>query len=1454
VGISVLRSSNRRTISASSATIPAEALATVAGTVGACEMDSHADTTCFGANFTPIAWTGQTCSVAPFSDHYSAMEDVPIAHAATAWDNPQTGETVLLLFYYGLWFGTKLSHSLISPNQCRSIGVSICDDPWDPHRSLHLSDPHEQVTIPLSFSRNIVSFVTRAPSEEELDTCRRIVLTSQSGWDPAKLGTSPSSREEEAMTRIVSEVRLDPDVQVGDGIVMLMDDCNADRLLVSCSEALSEKALVHRLISSIRIASEFEDEEEPVELDLAALKPDFTISSATSTTRHSKVTPSEISLRFGCGLETAAKTIRATTQYGVRTATGSLTRRYKTNIMHLGRRRLKCTFFNDTMFAKKRSLRGNGSAEVFTNGAYVHITPTPNKTGQTVGQALLELIHEVGVPAKIVVDGASEKLGPKTKWMEIIRENHIDQGVTEAYSHWQNRAEDAIREVRRRWRLLYQRRNIPKRLWDYAVVHIARIMSLTVRAGSDRTPMELITGETPDISEYIDFDFYDWVWYIDNPNDKEDPPKLGRWLGVAESYGAGMCFFVLAKNAKVLARSTVQHVTRSEEANSEIKARMTTYDAEVNARLDDTNHTNEPTREGDILLDDDDNSIVTPMEESPFAEADDEWESSDAFDELVGAKVMLPRGDGRIEAQVLKRKRDDDGKALGRKHQNPMMDSRQYEVQLADGTVEDVFANTIAENLYSQVDSEGRQYYLLREIVDHRRDDTALSKDEAWIKHGSNRTRRKTTKGWHLLVEWAEGSSDWIPLKDLKETHPVEVAEYARANKISDEPAFVWWVGDVLRKRNHIISKVASRYWKTTHKFGIEIPKSVKHALEIDKRNGNRFWEMATKKEMDKIRSMGTFERWDKGSAADLKSGRVKLPGYQRITCHMVFDVKMDGNFTRKARFVANGAKTDDVPAFLTYSSVVTRESVRIAFLYAALNDLTVFSCDVTNAYLNAPCREKIWVEAGPEFGDADVGSVMIIRKAAYGLKSSGFSWRQTLSQTIRDMGYVCTQADPDVYRRRAIKANGEAYYELLLTYVDDILCVSQKPNETLDAIKRVYALKEDGKEPDRYLGANVQKVQLPSGRESWSMSSDDYIASALQIVKGMLEKDQRSLNMKHADRPMPESYHPELDATPELEPELANRYQQLIGMLRWACELGRVDILLEVSLMSSHLCMPREGHLEKVYGIFSYLEKHKKSNMIFDPTPVDLDETAFHKTDWKDSIYGNVSEEVPPNAPEPLGKPVNITCFVDADHAGEKVTRRSQTGFIIYLNNAPIDWFSKKQNTVESSTFGSEFVAMRIATERLRALRYKLRMFGIPIDGPASMLCDNESVVGSASKMESKLNKKHNAICFHTVREACAAGWLRVGKEPTESNIADLFTKMLSLELRRRHLRAIFIKKVQPATVTVSTISQKASKTKKRKLSFAVGTKTRDGWLGPKNLGKGMVTVWRRFPDEGTS
>jgi hypothetical protein len=142
-------------------------------------------------------------------------------------------------------------------------------------------------------------------------------------------------------------------------------------------------------------------------------------------------------------------------------------------------------------------------------------------------------------------------------------------------------------------------------------------------------------------------------------------------------------------------------------------------------------------------------------------------------------------------------------------------------------------------------------------------------------------------------------------------------------------------------------------------------------------------------------------------------------------------------DFTRKARLVAGGHMTD-TPSAITYSSVVSRDSVRIALMIAALNDLDILAADIGNAYLNAETREKVYAIAGPEFGSRE-GQVVIIRRALYGLKSSGAAWRAHLAETLHTLEYTSSLADPDVWMRPAIKANGEHYYEYILVYVDDI-------------------------------------------------------------------------------------------------------------------------------------------------------------------------------------------------------------------------------------------------------------------------------------------------------------------------------------------------------------------------------------------------------------------------------
>ena len=224
----------------------------------------------------------------------------------------------------------------------------------------------------------------------------------------------------------------------------------------------------------------------------------------------------------------------------------------------------------------------------------------------------------------------------------------------------------------------------------------------------------------------------------------------------------------------------------------------------------------------------------------PEAERYDE----ESFDKLLSVHVLLPRGEGVEHGQVIGRKCDQDGCPIGQSNANPLMNTRVYEVEFQDGYIQEYLANTIAENkylIYSQVDTEDNEYILLQEICDHWKDGLAVAKDDMFVQHtrgGSNAVHRRTTKGWQLLVQWKDGSTSWTPLKDLKESNPIEEVEYAVANKIANEPAFIWWAKDVLRKHNQMIAKLRSRYWKRTHKFGVLIPKSVKEALLLDDEMG----------------------------------------------------------------------------------------------------------------------------------------------------------------------------------------------------------------------------------------------------------------------------------------------------------------------------------------------------------------------------------------------------------------------------------------------------------------------------------------------------------------------------------------------------------------------------------------------------------------------------------------
>ncbi len=185
---------------------------------------------------------------------------------------------------------------------------------------------------------------------------------------------------------------------------------------------------------------------------------------------------------------------------------------------------------------------------------------------------------------------------------------------------------------------------------------------------------------------------------------------------------------------------------------------------------------------------------------------------------------------------------------------------------------------------------------------------------------------------------------------------------------------------------------------------------------------------------------------------------------------------------------------------------------------------------------------------------------------------------------------------------------------------------------------------------------------------------------------------------------------------------------------------------------------------------------------MVFDPTLVEFDRSLFERQDWSFLQYGcgEMVEELPDGMPVPLGQSMTMKVYVDSDHAGDMLTRRSRMGYVVLLNGAPIYWNSKKQTSCETSTFGSEFIAMKQATEYVCGLCFKLGMMGIPVEKPAFVFGDNQLVLANTTAPASTLKKKSNAIAYHFVCEDCARDEWRTAYINTHDNVANLFTKPL--------------------------------------------------------------------------
>jgi hypothetical protein len=562
------------------------------------ECDTNADTCCLGKNFIVLNATFRTADVYAYDASIKPIENVPTVSGATAYDDPITGHTFILVFNESLYYGDKLDHSLINPNQLRAYGIPLWDNPYDTMHSLSI-DVDTTLSIPLRAFSTKVGFRTRVPTSDKLRTCIHIPMTSSRPWNPTEVvmvqSTAQGGNVYPWKRKLATTSAQFPRSEYIDAKsdVALLD--SVDPSLAQTQERLQQTYRVSQI------------ETVYDQLDTPARR------TFVSNKRHAKVSAELIAERFGIGPTRAQRTMRVTTQRGVRSAILPISRRYRADRV-FNVKRLNGKFAFDTAYGKFRSLRGNVGCQIYSHKCgFKAAYPMQRVDGDNVGDTLTQFISDYGVPEHLTYDGASVQTGPKTRFMDAIRRYEVKYHVSGPRRPNENPAEKSIHEVKKRWYRIMLKRKVPARLWDCGfswVCGTENICADLSKYAEGRTPIEIITGNTPDISEYLDFDFYDWVMYRTNAGLGE--VELGRWLGVSHRVGRMMSYWILPISGIPVSVTTVQRLTNDERNTNEMKTRMDQFDAELEVLFD--------VHMADItgkLRDIDPSKVIDPEDEDP---------------------------------------------------------------------------------------------------------------------------------------------------------------------------------------------------------------------------------------------------------------------------------------------------------------------------------------------------------------------------------------------------------------------------------------------------------------------------------------------------------------------------------------------------------------------------------------------------------------------------------------------------------------------------------------------------------------------------------------------------------------------------------------------------------------------------------------------------------------------
>ena len=385
---------------------------------------------------------------------------------------------------------------------------------------------------------------------------------------------------------------------------------------------------------------------------------------------------------------------------------------------------------------------------------------------------------------------------------------------------------------------------------------------------------------------------------------------------------------------------------------------------------------------------------------------------------------------------------------------------------------------------------------------------------------------------------------------------------------------------------------------------------------------------------------------------AQFHNGKAVTPdGFQKIRVHFVYAVKHDGRF--KARLVADGHLTKE-PVESIYSGVVSLRSLRMVVFLSQLNDLEMWGADV-----------------GPEFKELQ-GHLLIMIKALHGTHSGGARWHDRLFDIFQELKFKPSKADPDVWMR---PEPGGTCYEYIAVYVHDLAIATKDPQAFCNELKKKYNLKLKRVGPLEYhLGCTYKKD--PDG----TLAADPrrYVNKILESYERMFKEKPRK-----SRPPLEGGDHPELH-TPELcDEHQTNQFQTLVGQLQWLISPGHFDIAVHVMSLSRFRAQPRKGHFDRAKRIVGYLLFLPDGAIRFRTGEPDFSSLNDQEYDWTRSVYSGACEQIPHDIPKPLGEHGQTTHYVDANLHHDHATGKAVTAVLHFLNQPPIDAYSKRHHLV---------------------------------------------------------------------------------------------------------------------------------------------------------------------------